>query len=225
MKTDFASLELFCRVNVQSELPHGEFVSFIARSIGGVSHLNSVKSNALDISVDENDVFDAEKARRGKDRWLHFRYTMEIDPIEGVSPINYVTAIGNLLQSLWSSRMDAVASCDFEDRLPRNVRRLKWAWTPNDHKKVAGGTEIAGGKDIRIPPTGDPVVVLDACAESFGGTGFRHGLRIRPRERSIPVMKTSRSAAWTNFWRIPIPRPKPSGMPLGPTFRPIQCFT
>lgn len=127
MKTNFDTLDLFCRINVQSEMPHQEFVFFIACIVGGVSRRNSVTSDKLDISVDDNDVFDADKARRGKDRWLYFRYTLEIDPIEGVSPGDYVAAIGTLLESLWSSRMDAVASCDFEARLPRNVRRLKWA--------------------------------------------------------------------------------------------------
>lgn len=123
MKPPLDNLELFCRVNVQAEVPHDEFVSFIARSVGGVSRSNSVRSNKLDISVDDNDVFDAEKARIGEDCWLYFRYTLEIDPIRGVSPRDYVAAIGTLLKSLWLSSMDAVAACDFEEQLPRNTRR------------------------------------------------------------------------------------------------------
>src|SRR5437879_1707311 len=99
MTTDFDSLELFCRVNVQSEMPHNEFVAFIARRVGGVSRMNSIQSDKLDISVDDNDVFDAEKSHIGKDRWLYFRYTLEIDPIEGISPRDYVAAIGTLLKS------------------------------------------------------------------------------------------------------------------------------
>jgi hypothetical protein len=126
--------------------------------------MNSVRSDKLDISVDDNDVFNAEKARKGKDRWLYFRYTLEIDPIESVSASDYVAAIGILLKSLWSSRMDAVASCDFEDRLPRNVRRLKWAWNPQDHGTLAGGAQVTGGAGVMIRPTADPIGDLDACA-------------------------------------------------------------
>jgi len=157
MKTEFDKLELFCRVNVQSEMPHHELVSFIARSVGGVSRMNSVKSDKVDISVDDNDVFDAVKSGRGKDRWLHFRYTLEIDPMEGVSPGDYVAAIGILLTSLWSSRMDAVASCDFEEQLPRNVRRLKWARIPGIDKGAAGGTVMTDDAGVVIPATGDSV--------------------------------------------------------------------
>jgi hypothetical protein len=131
MKTSCDNAELFCRVNLQSEMSHKDLVSFIASSVRGVSRMNSVKSDKLDISVDENDVFDAQKSQRGKDRWLYFRHTLEIDPVEGASPKDYVAAIGTLLESLWSSRMDAVASCDFEDLLPRNVRRLQWSRAPH----------------------------------------------------------------------------------------------
>jgi hypothetical protein len=144
MRTDLDNLDLFCRVNIQSESPHKEFIAFIARTVSGASRLNSVTSDKLDISVDDNDSFDAEKARRGEDRWLYFRYSLEIDPIEGASRNDYVAAIADLIQSLWSSDMDAVASCEFEDRLPQNVRRLKWALHPRSNGTVDGGTEIIG---------------------------------------------------------------------------------
>ncbi len=127
MTADVEHPDLFCRVNVQSEMPHGEFVSFLARNIGGVARMNSITTEKLDISVDDNDVFDAAKSCTGEDRWLYFRYTLEIDPAAGVAPGEYIAAVGNLLKSLWSSKMDAVASSDFEGSLPRNVRRLKWS--------------------------------------------------------------------------------------------------
>jgi hypothetical protein len=120
-------MDPFCRINVQTEMPHQEFVAFIVGCVGGSSRLNSVRSQALDISVDENDVFDAQKSRTGKERWLYFRYTLEVDPVEGIALRDYIAAIGALLQALWSSCMEAVASCDFEDHLPRNERRSKWA--------------------------------------------------------------------------------------------------
>jgi hypothetical protein len=130
MEPNFDSTDLFCRINVQTEMPFQEFVAFITRCAGGSSHMNAVTAKTLDISVFENDDFDADKARIGKDRWLYFRYTLEIDPIKSVSPGGYVAAIGALLKSLWSSGMDAVASCDFEEQLPRNVRRLEWTRIP-----------------------------------------------------------------------------------------------
>jgi hypothetical protein len=127
MNAEFDSQDFFCRINVQAEMPHEEFVSFLARQVGGCSRMNAVRSRTLDILVDENDVFDAAKSHTGADRWLYFRYTLEVDPVKGVAAEDYIASVGALLKSLWTACMDAVASCDFEDRLPGNERRLKWA--------------------------------------------------------------------------------------------------
>jgi hypothetical protein len=118
------STNLFCRINVQTQMPFLEFVSFIARCAGGSVHMSAIRAKSVDVSVFENDDFDAEKSRTGDDRWLYFRYTLEADPVDGVPPKDYVSAVGALLNSLWSSRMDAVAACDIEEQLPRNARRL-----------------------------------------------------------------------------------------------------
>jgi hypothetical protein len=150
------NMDLFCRINAQAETPFQEFVEFIARCVGGSSHLNAVRGKTLDISVFENDDFDTKLSSTGNDRWLHFRYTLEIDPIEGISPGDYVAAIATLLKLLWSSQMDAVASCDFEEQLPRNVRRLKWTKIPRPDNGDAEATETIDVTDVVIPAIGDP---------------------------------------------------------------------
>jgi hypothetical protein len=153
MTTDFDHLDLFCRVNVQSELSHSEFVHFIATVIGGMSHANSVTNDRLDISVDGNDVFDVEKSRTGKDCWLYFKYTLEIDPIVGVASVDYLASVAALLQSLWSQGVEAVASCDFEEQLPQNLRRLKWAGTsqPLNGEVIDGPMpDEAGAEGIKM---------------------------------------------------------------------------
>lgn len=144
MGPDFEDTDLFCRVNVQAELPFEEFVSFIGRCAGGPSHMNTVSNKAFDISVFKNDDFDSELSSTGDDRWLHFRYTLEVDPSAGVAPADYVVAIGKFLKSLWSSGMDAVAASEFEEQLTRNARRLKWART--DSKGRKGATKRGGVK-------------------------------------------------------------------------------
>jgi hypothetical protein len=142
MQPEFNSMELFGRINVQAEMAFQEFVTFIAHCAGGQSRMNAITSQAHDISIFENDDFDTEKSHLGDDRWLYFRYTLEIDPIEGISPGDYVAAIGALLKSLWSSGVDAVAACDFEEQLPRNVRRSKWTRVSRPDNESAGATEM-----------------------------------------------------------------------------------
>ena len=118
--------------------------------------MNSVKSAHLDIAVDDNDEFDSEKANQGNDRWLYFRYTLEIDPIESVAPEDYIVAVGNLLKSLWSSQMDAVAACDFEDQLPQNKRRMKWG-EDSLRVEIHSPHMIAATDSIISPPVGTNV--------------------------------------------------------------------
>jgi hypothetical protein len=157
---EFDSMDLFCRINVQAEKPFQEFVIFIRRCTGGSGCMNEVRSQLLDISVFENDDFDANKSHTGMERWLYFRYTLEIDPREGVAATDYIAGIGELLKALWSSRMDAVAACEFEDHLPRNRRRLKWgriSQLPGEGISREGSVT-----DVMIPATGEPVT-LDGC--------------------------------------------------------------
>jgi hypothetical protein len=130
MKKTNDNSDLFCRVNIQSELPHNDFVNLIADCVGGQKRWNSVTSDSLDISVDSNDVYDAGKCRAGKDRWLYFKYTLEIDPIGDVSSQRYVESIAAFLETLWAKRIEAVASCEFEELLPRNFRRMNWEISP-----------------------------------------------------------------------------------------------
>jgi len=126
VKPGLAGKDLFCRVYVQAGVLHPEMVSLLARAVGGTAHCNSVRSRELDISVDENDIYDPARCMDGKNRWLHFRYTLEIGPVQGVDGREYVAAISRLLSSLWSAGIDAVAASEFEDHLPANVRRLSW---------------------------------------------------------------------------------------------------
>jgi hypothetical protein len=93
---------------------------------------------------------------------LYFRYTLEIDPTREVALEDYVAAIATLLESLWSSGMDAVAACDFEEKLPRNVRRLKWARTAHSASDEPVRVETVGDTLVVVPVPSDPVA-LDAC--------------------------------------------------------------
>lgn len=112
-------MDYFCRVYVDSSLQFRDFVRLVATLATGTEFMNTVRSDILDISIDEND--SRNQPRQGRrDRWLGFPYTLEIDPIIASDSASYFRAIGTLLTSFWAAGMDAVAACDFEDRLPLN---------------------------------------------------------------------------------------------------------
>ena len=190
MEPGLNNRDLFCRINVQAESRFQDIVALIARCAGGSSHENAVRSQTLDISVFENDDYDNEMAHVGEDRWLYFRYRLDIDPIEGVSAKDYVAAIGSLLTALWSAGLDAVAASDFEDHLPRNVRRLNWAKIPRPGSAGVGTSEIIDVTDIVIPAAGDSAAPGNLCS---GCTAKYHGASCcNKRDRQAPQSQTCR---------------------------------
>ena len=216
MNTTFDNLDLFCRINVQSEMPHHELVSLIAHSVGRAIRMNSVKSDKVDISVDDNDVFDPEKSQLGKDRWLYFRYTLEIDPIEGVSPRDTLLSLARCFDRLWSSRLDAVASCDFEGQLPRNVAPLEVVQdSPAPTVKAPKKRALGDVREFVSPATGD-LVALDQMLRSFTITGLMHSSRMLSQERCTPVTPTCPLGVCMKFLCIRMPRLEPPGMPIAP---------
>jgi hypothetical protein len=126
MKTTLEEAKLFCRIFIQSDLPQPEFVGLVVDCIGGQRRSNSVTSESLDILIDENDSYDLQKAHIGEDRWLFFKYSLEIDPMGNVSRIDYLKSLSNFVESLWKRGIEAVAACDFEELLPRNLQRQNW---------------------------------------------------------------------------------------------------
>jgi hypothetical protein len=50
---------------------------------------------------------------------LYYRYLLDVVPTENTSRGHFVVSIARLLETMWRSDMRAVASCDFEDELPR----------------------------------------------------------------------------------------------------------
>ena len=92
MQPDFDSMDLFCRINVQAEMPHQEFVAFIAQQYRRGQPHNSVRSQTLDILVDENTP--TTLSIENREETLACYVTWKSIPIEGVEPKDYVASIG-----------------------------------------------------------------------------------------------------------------------------------
>jgi len=124
--TNGSTPDLFCRVMAQSELPFKAFCARVGEIVGGRVARNGVTSSRVELFVDENDSYDPALCHRGPDRWLRFRYTLEITPAPGTEPDHYIAAVGQLLKGLWSEGIPAVGACEFETRLPVNPDRAQW---------------------------------------------------------------------------------------------------
>jgi len=110
----------FCRLYLDSQLDHRQLIVEFAEIVGGEITANLVCSGELDMTIDRNDGFDKERMQL-PDGWLHFPYTVEIDPTDDTASGQYIEALTHLINSCRARRIVVVAVCDFEDRIPKNA--------------------------------------------------------------------------------------------------------
>jgi hypothetical protein len=92
----------------------------VAGAMRGVSdRCGSITAEWCAIDVRTNDDFHRRKRRDQPDGFLHFRFSLEIEPLANAPRERYVAAVATLLESLWATGYAAAAACDFEDELPR----------------------------------------------------------------------------------------------------------
>lgn len=78
------------------------------------------KTTFYEISIHKNDEFDPSKQIHFPDGFLFFKFLIDIEFEPTVVLKDRAFEISKLLHWFWSSKMPAVASCDFEDLLTNN---------------------------------------------------------------------------------------------------------
>ena len=84
--------------------------------VQGEVSLRSIESKTMEIDVMENDEYDKNKASQ-EDGFVYYPYYLEIDAVGGINSSTYIETISSMLEELRNSCANAIASCDFEDRL------------------------------------------------------------------------------------------------------------
>jgi hypothetical protein len=69
------------------------------------------------LRINKNEDFDVEKTVEYPDGFLYFEFIIDCESTD-FNKENFVEAISELLLSLWSKKVTAVAACDFEEILP-----------------------------------------------------------------------------------------------------------
>jgi hypothetical protein len=92
-------------------------------------YLLSSNTKTNNFYIDDNEIlitknlgFDSIKCQQFPDGFLYFKQIIEIfpDDLKTVSLDNQIALVSRILQYLWSEGVPAVASCDYEDKLPNN---------------------------------------------------------------------------------------------------------
>jgi len=108
--------DLYCKIYVDSSRSKAELLDHISNMVQGEVSLRTIESKTMEIDVMENDEYDKDKASQ-EDGFVYYPYYLEIDAVEGTNSSAYIETISNMLRELRSSCTNAIASCDFEDKL------------------------------------------------------------------------------------------------------------
>ncbi|WP_106766530.1 1,4-dihydroxy-6-naphthoate synthase [Paenibacillus faecalis] len=111
--------DLFTKIYVDSDVDKEMLLDTVSNIVTGTISGSSILTMQAEIFIFNNGDFDEDKRNQGNDGFLYYKYYLEIEPTEDVDDRNYILEISNLLTKLWDADFKAIASCDFEDLLPR----------------------------------------------------------------------------------------------------------
>ncbi|MCM3042813.1 1,4-dihydroxy-6-naphthoate synthase [Paenibacillus motobuensis] len=111
--------DLFTKIFVDSDVDKEMLLDTVLNIVMGTISGSSILTKQAEIFIFNNGDFDEDKRNQGNDGFLYYKYYLEIEPTEDADNRNYVSEISNLLTKLWNAEFIAIASCDFEDLLPR----------------------------------------------------------------------------------------------------------
>jgi hypothetical protein len=116
--------ELSCKIFFEADPAQADLVELLAQvpnskvSSGPASSI--IKSPMGELELRRNDDRDKVSAQHFPDGFLHFQYVLEFYRRPEVKHDEEVGYVARLLDRLWSCGLPAVASCDYEDELPRH---------------------------------------------------------------------------------------------------------
>lgn len=116
-------LDPYVRIYLDSEAELQTVIAAVADAAEGVQTGNTVLTEQAELFVFMSMDYSAAERNREPDGFLFYRYELSMEPHEGASLRRYIAWVGQLLTELWAAGFRAVASCDFEELLPRQSRR------------------------------------------------------------------------------------------------------
>lgn len=111
--------DLFTKIFVDNDMNKEMLLATVSKIVKGTISGSSILTKQAEIFIFNNGDFDEDKRKQGTDAFLYYRYYIEIEPKEDTDDRDYVLEVTDLLTKLWNADFKAIASCDFEDLLPR----------------------------------------------------------------------------------------------------------
>jgi hypothetical protein len=110
-------MDLYCKIFVNTELSGDDFISWLSDILSGELDGRTLVNQLFEMDIVSNGDFDKDKLAD----FVFYPFYLEVDISNEAEEADYIDEVGRLLTVLWSSGYGAVASCEFEDRLPKRV--------------------------------------------------------------------------------------------------------
>ena len=108
--------DLFTKIFLDTDHEKTSVVETISKIVEGSVTGSTIVTEQAEIFVFNNGDFSEEKRN---DEFLYYRYYLDIEPIKDAEEKVYIGEISKLLTELGDYGFKAIASCDFEDELPK----------------------------------------------------------------------------------------------------------
>lgn len=143
-------LNLYCKVFVDTDLDRGKLLGLVVRLTSGSVDRWTVVSDWGEIDIGKNPDFESMQRQEDPDGFLYYRFCLDIEPTHDGGE-QYVNSVGLLLEGLWGANCKVVASCDFEDELPRQggYKRAGLESSDQDGLKPTFGPAPNGAAAVR----------------------------------------------------------------------------
>ena len=109
---------LYCKVFLNARNTIGDLLGLLARVSSGKVDAHTVTGRYLEMDLRRNEDWKEGYPRSQPDYFIRFPYYLDVVPTLDTAEGEYIGSVSDLLDSLWSVGIDAVAACDFEDALP-----------------------------------------------------------------------------------------------------------
>lgn len=113
------NVDLFTKIYLDTDVEKEAVIDILSKNVCGTISGSNVSTEQADIYIFNNGDFDEDRRNLGNDEFLYYKYCLEIEPAENVENNAFVVEVSNLLIKLWDAGYKAIASCDFEELLPR----------------------------------------------------------------------------------------------------------
>lgn len=110
---------LHCKIFIDTQTDLRQLTDELERLLEPKLQRTTLDRSHLELDVSRNRDFMPGIDFNHADNFLYSRFYADFEPGEGAHQAEYIACISHLLEALWAQGVNAVASCEFEDELPR----------------------------------------------------------------------------------------------------------